>query len=75
MTKLMDQAVAAARSLPPDVQDEIARVMLLLTGNDVPPVSLAADERAAIAASKKAAAEGTFATDEEVQAVWTKHDL
>jgi hypothetical protein len=41
MTKLLDQAVAAARSLPRDAQDDIAHVVLRLTGaDDAPPVPL-----------------------------------
>jgi hypothetical protein len=76
MTKLLDRAVAAARSLPPDAQDDIAHVVLRLTGaDDEPPVPLAPDEQAAIAASKAAAARGEFATDEQIRAVWAKHGL
>lgn len=76
MTKLLDQAVEAARNLPPDAQDNIAHVVLRLTGaDDEPPVSLTADEQAAITASKAAAARNDFATDEQVRAVWAKHGL
>jgi hypothetical protein len=76
MTKLLDQALAAARSLPPDEQDDIARVVLRLTGaDDEPPVLLTPAEQAAIDASKAAAARGEFATDEQVRAVWAKHGL
>jgi hypothetical protein len=76
MTKLLDQAVAAARSLPPEAQDDIAHVVLRLTGaDDEPPVPLTSEEQAAIAASKAAAARGEFATDEQVRAVWAKHGL
>lgn len=76
MTKLLDQALQAARTLPPATQDDIARVVLRLTGSDdEAPVSLTPEEQAAIAASKAAAARGEFATDEEVSAVWAKHGL
>jgi hypothetical protein len=76
MTKLLDQAVEAARNLPPDAQDNIAHVVLRLTGaDDEPPVSLTADEQAAITASKAAVARNEFATDEQVRAVWAKHGL
>jgi hypothetical protein len=76
MTKLLDQAVEAARSLPPDAQDDIAHVVLRLTGaDDEPPVPLTPDEQAAITASKAAAARGEFATEEQVRAVWAKHGL
>ena len=76
MTKLLDDALEAVRTLPPDEQDNIARAVLRLTGtDDEPPVALSTDERAAIAASKSAAARGEFASDEQVRAVWTKHGL
>ena len=76
MTKLLDQAVEAARNLPPDAQDDIAHVVLRLAGaDDEPPVPLTPDEQAAITTSKAAAARGEFATDEEVRAVWAKHGL
>jgi hypothetical protein len=76
MTKLLDQAREAARGLPPDEQDDIARVVLRLAGaDDEPPVPFTPQERAAIARSKAAAARGEFATDEQVRTVWAKHGL
>ena len=77
MTKLLDRALEAARSLPADAQDNIARVVLRLAGKDdeALPVPLSAEERAAIGGSKAAAARGEFATDEQVRAVWGKHRL
>jgi len=76
MTKLLDRALEAARSLPAEAQDDIARVVLQLAGADEePPVPLTPDEQAAISRSKAAAARGEFATDEQVRAVWTKHGL
>jgi hypothetical protein len=76
MTKLLDQALEAARNLPADAQDDIARVVLRLAGaDDEPPVPLAPEEQTAIAASKAAAARGEFASDEQVRAVWAKHGL
>ena len=76
MTKLLERALAAARNLPPDAQDDIARVVLRLAGaDDEPPVPLTADEQATVAASSAAAARGGFAIDEQVRAVWSKHGL
>lgn len=71
MTKLLDRALEAARNLPPEAQDDIARVVLQLVGaDDETPVPLTPDEHTAISASKAAAARGEFATDEQVRAVW-----
>ena len=74
MTKLLDQALEIARSLPADAQDDIARIVFQLAGADAaPPVILSDDERAAIAASKAAAKRGDFATEAQVRATWAKH--
>jgi len=74
MTKLLEQAVATARKLPPDEQDDIARAIMQLAGaSDAAPVRLSLEEREAIARSKAAAARGEFASDDEVRAVWAKH--
>jgi hypothetical protein len=76
MTKLLDRAVEAARSLPPDEQDNIAHIVLRLTGtDDEPPAALTPEEHAAVTASRAAAARGEFATDEQVRAVWARHGL
>jgi hypothetical protein len=77
MTRLLDQAFAAARGLPPDAQDDIARVVLRLAGTDdeAPPVTLTPAESEAIAISKAAATRGEFATDEQARAAWSKHGL
>jgi hypothetical protein len=76
MTKLLEQALQTARNLPPDTQDDIARIVLQLAGADVaPPMTLSDEERAAIAASKEAAVRGEFASDAEVRAIWAKHGL
>jgi hypothetical protein len=76
VTKLLDKALEAVRGLPPDAQDDIARVVLQLAGSDESTVvPLASEERAAISTSKAAAARGEFATDEQVRSVWAKHDL
>jgi hypothetical protein len=76
MTKLLEQALQAARNLPSEVQDDIARVVLQLAGaDDSPPVPLTNDERAAIARSKEDAARGEFATDAQVRDTWAKRGL
>lgn len=75
MTKLLDQALEVARSLPAELQDDIARVVLQLTGDDDVVVGLSDDERAAIECSKDAAKRGAFASDEDVRALWAKYDL
>ena len=75
MTKLLDQALEVARSLPSEAQDDIARIVLQLAGDEAGPIALSADERSAIATSKVAAQREEFATDEQVRAIWAKHGL
>ena len=73
MTQLLD---TAARSLPPEVQDDIARIVLrLAVDEEATPIALSADERIAIEHSLAQAARGEFATDAEVEAVWAKFGL
>ncbi len=75
MTKLFEQAIETARSLSPEMQDEIARVMLQLAGNEQPVMTLTAEEKASLAKSRGEAARRDFATDEQVRAIWAKHGL
>jgi hypothetical protein len=76
MTKLLDKALEALRVLSPNEQDDIARIILQLAGEDeTAAVELSADERRAIEESKAAAARDEFASDEQVRAVWAKHGL
>lgn len=77
MTQLLERAIEAARTLPAEAQDDIARILLRLVGDDDegPVVELSPEEEAAIAVSKEQAARGEFATDEEVRAVWAKYGL
>lgn len=76
MTKLLDQALEIARSLPSDAQDDIARIVLQLAGAETSsPVILSDDERSAITASKEAAKRGEFATEAQVRVTWAKHGL
>jgi hypothetical protein len=75
MTKLLEHAVETVRLLPPEMQDEFARVLLQLEGEDQPVVDLTPEEEAAVSRSRAAAARGEFATDARVRAVWAKHGL
>jgi len=75
MTKLLEQAVEVVRDLPPEVQDDLARILLQLAGKDQPVVKLSAAEEASLAESLTQADRGEFATDEQVRAIWAKYDL
>lgn len=75
MTKLLDTAIDRARALSPDLQDEIARIVLSLAGDKDEPVALTPEEDAAIVRSMEAADRGEFATEAQLGAVWAKHGL
>jgi predicted transcriptional regulator len=75
MTKLLDQAVEAARVLPPEIQDALARMLLQFAGEDQPPLQLTAEEEASFEESLAQAERGEFATDEQMHAIWAKHGL
>lgn len=75
MTKLLEQAVETVRGLPAEVQDELARVLLQLAGEDQPVVQLSADDEASFEESLAQADRGEFASDEQVSAIWAKYHL
>jgi hypothetical protein len=74
MTKLMDEAIDALLRFPLERQDELARVVQL-AGNEQPIYELTPEEEADLAASDAAATRGEFATDEQMRAIWAKHNL
>jgi hypothetical protein len=57
------------------MQDELARMRLLLAGENQPPFELSAEEEASFNESLMQAGRGEFATDEQVSAIWAKHNL
>ena len=75
MTDLLEQAVETARALPSEMQDDIARMVLLMAGSDQPIVQLTPDEIDSLALSLEQAKNREFASDEQVRAVWSKYGL
>jgi hypothetical protein len=75
MTDLLEKAVAKARNLSPDLQDEIARLMLAFVGDEAPVYQFTPEEEAELDESEAAAARGDYATDAEIRAIWAKHGL
>ncbi len=74
MTKLLQRALEAVRRLPPDSQDEIARAMLSLAGDqgEAEPIDPAhlSDVLESLAQAKRR----QFATDAEVEAAFLRFD-
>lgn len=75
MTKLLDQAIATAASFPPDVQDEVARVLFSYLGQDETTFELTQEDVEAVRRSRRAFARGDIAADEQVREIWAKHGL
>jgi hypothetical protein len=75
MTKLLEQAVEMVRGLPPEIQDELARLLLQLAGEDQPLLQLSPEEEASLDESLAQADSGEFATDAQVRAIWAKRNL
>jgi hypothetical protein len=75
MTKLLEQAVETVRGLPPEMQDELACLLLQLAGEAQPLLQLSPEEEASLDESLAQAERGEFATEEQVRAIWAKHHL
>ncbi len=73
MTKLVEQAVAAISQLPPETQDDLARLMLALA--EGAPTPLTPDEAAAIAEAEAEIARGEQVPAATIQAFWRAHGL
>ena len=73
MTKLLEQAIARARTLPDDDQDTVALAILSMADTVIEPLD---DEtRAAIREGLEQARRGEFVPDEEIEALWKRHGL
>jgi hypothetical protein len=73
VTKLVERAVAAISQLPPETQDDLARLMLALA--EAAPTPLTSDEAAAIAEAESEIARGERIMPETIQAFWRARGL
>ena len=72
----MDRAIAALKlKVPPDRQDDVARIVLHLAGDAPAAYRLTADEEADLDEADREIARGEFASDDEVRAIWAKYGL
>jgi hypothetical protein len=74
MTKLLEQALEAVRRLPPENQDEIARAMLILAGEEGEPEPIDPAHLPDVLESLAQAKRRQFATDAEVEAAFRRFD-
>ena len=75
MTKLLERAVDSVRALPPEVQDELARLLLQVAGEEQPVIQLTPEERADLAEADAEIARGEFATDERMRSILAKRTV
>lgn len=76
MTRLLEKAFDAARVASPEMQDELARVLLSYLGDGASPMfALTPEDQDAVRRSRDAVARGEIATDEEMEAIWAKYGL
>ena len=74
LTKLLERALEAVRRLPADTQDEIARAMLALAGDEGEPEPIDPAHLPDVLESLAQAKRRQFATDSEVEAAFRRFD-
>jgi DNA-binding TFAR19-related protein (PDSD5 family) len=74
MTKLPEKALEAVRQLPPDSQDEIARVMLALAGDERESEEIDPTHLPDVLESLAQAKRREFASDTELKAEFRRFD-
>jgi Ca2+-binding EF-hand superfamily protein len=74
MTKLLEKALKAVRQLPPESQDEIARAMLNMAGDNGEPEPIDPTHLADVLESLAQAKRREFATDAEIEAAFRRFD-
>ena len=75
MTKLLELAVDSVRALPPEVQDELARLLLQVASEEQAVILLTSEERADLAEADAEIARGEFATDEHMRSILAKRTV
>jgi DNA-binding transcriptional regulator YdaS (Cro superfamily) len=74
MTKLLEQALEAVKRLPPEEQNEIARAMLALAGDEGEPEAIDPAHLPDVLESLAQAKRRQFATDAEVEAAFRRFE-
>jgi hypothetical protein len=74
MTKLLEKALDAVRRLPPGSQDEIARAMLALAGEEAALEPIDPAHLSAVLEGLAQAKRRQFASDQEVEGAFRRFD-
>ena len=75
MTKLLEKAIARAKELPEDDQDEAAEVIMTIASRQDGLVEIDDETRAAIDEGLAQVQRGEFVPDEEMEAFWKQHGV
>lgn len=75
MTALLEEAIGRAQRLPPEAQDDMARLMLAYAGDPYELVDIDPDDEAAVLRSRAAAQRVEIAPDSDMHALWAKYGL
>jgi hypothetical protein len=75
MTKLLEKALETVRRLSPDSQDEIARAMLTLAGDEGEPEPIDPAHLPDVLESLAQAQRRQLASDAEVEAAFRRFDI
>ena len=73
MIQLLEEAVQKVRSLPPEMQEQAARMLLAYAGDEEPVLMLTPEEEADLLEAQAEMRRGEFATAAEVEAVFAKY--
>ncbi len=73
MTKLLELALEKVQALPPEMQDQAARMLLIYAGDDAPIAELTPEEEADLIEAKAEVARGELASEAEVEAALSKY--
>ena len=73
MTDLLERAVQTVRGLSPEMQDEIAHMLLSYAGDAGHSFQLTPEEAADLDRSDDEIVRGEFATDAQMDDIWKKH--
>ena len=73
MNILLEQAVEKVQALPLEMQDQAARILLAYAGGEEPVLALTPEEEVDPMEAQAEMQRGEFATDAEVEGVFTRN--
>jgi hypothetical protein len=75
MTKLLDEAVEAVKTLPAEDQDLAAELLMAFAHWDAAHYRLTSEQIAEVEQAKREVREGKFATEQEMADLWHRFGL